>query len=144
MKLTPITALAALVLIGVGGFMAGRVSSPAPAATDPDAPAQTRSSRSSSRDSSSDPVDTKRLARPSKSEISERGVTAADRVTRMESIVRGENPLDRNRALLAFIDKLQPDDFEEAVAEFPQSRHHRQPDGGIFPAADRLGPGGSR
>jgi hypothetical protein len=36
----------------------------------------------------------------------------------LESIVRGENPLERNRALLAFIDKLGPGDFEKAVASF--------------------------
>lgn len=118
MKLTPITALAALLLIGIGGFMAGRVSSPASDATDPDAPAETRSSRTSSRDSSSSVIETKRLARPSKAEKSEHGATTADRVARMEAIVRGENPLDRNRALLAFIDKLAPGDFEEVVANF--------------------------
>jgi hypothetical protein len=32
--------------------------------------------------------------------------------------MRGENPLDRNRALLAFIDQLGPGDFEAAVAQF--------------------------
>jgi hypothetical protein len=40
------------------------------------------------------------------------------RKTRLESIIRGENALDRNRALLAFIDQLAPGDFEEAVAHF--------------------------
>lgn len=118
MKLTPITALAALILIGVGGFLAGRVSSPATGSTALDAPAETRSSRSSSRDSSSDKAETKRLARSAKPEKSERGATTADRIARMEAIVRGENPLDRSRALLAFIDKLAPGDFEEVVANF--------------------------
>ena len=41
-----------------------------------------------------------------------------DRLARLESIVRGENALDRNRALLAFIDQLGVADFEEAVASF--------------------------
>ena len=44
--------------------------------------------------------------------------SSTDRLSRLESIVRGENALDRNRALLAFIDQLGPDDFEEAVAHF--------------------------
>lgn len=41
-----------------------------------------------------------------------------ERLSRLEAIIRGENPLDRNRALLAFIDQLAPSDFEAAVAHF--------------------------
>lgn len=41
-----------------------------------------------------------------------------DRLAKLEGIIRGENALDRNRALLAFIDQLGPGDFEEAVARF--------------------------
>jgi hypothetical protein len=118
MKLTPITALAALFLIGIGGFMAGRVSSPGSATVETETPAETRSTRSASRESAAGTVESKRLARPAKSEKSETGGTTADRLARMESIVRGENPLERNRALLAFIDKLAPGDFEQVVANF--------------------------
>lgn len=41
-----------------------------------------------------------------------------ERTVRLEAIVRGENPLERNRALLAFLDQLAPGDFEEAVGHF--------------------------
>lgn len=44
----------------------------------------------------------------------------ADKVAKMEEIVRGENPLDRSRALLALIDQLAPGEFEEVVAKFRQ------------------------
>ena len=44
--------------------------------------------------------------------------SASERLARLEAIMRGENPLDRNRALLAFIDQLGPGDFEAAVAQF--------------------------
>jgi hypothetical protein len=44
--------------------------------------------------------------------------SAVERLARLEGIVRGENPLDRNRALLAFIDQLAPEDFQEAVEHF--------------------------
>ena len=44
--------------------------------------------------------------------------TATDRIARLQAIMRGENPLDRNRALLAFIDQLGPGEFEDAVAQF--------------------------
>lgn len=117
MKLTPLTALAALVLIGAGGFLAGRVSSAAPTA-EADRPAETRSSRASSRNaSSSSTAEAKRLARPAKPGAAPSGITA-DRLARLGSIMRGENSLERNRALLAFIDQLGPADFEQAVASF--------------------------
>jgi hypothetical protein len=39
-------------------------------------------------------------------------------LAKLEAIARNQNPLDRNRALLAYIDQLGPGDFEEAVAQF--------------------------
>lgn len=41
-----------------------------------------------------------------------------ERLAKLESIVRGENPLERNRALLAYLDQLGPGEFEDAVAHF--------------------------
>lgn len=41
-----------------------------------------------------------------------------DRLKNMEDIVRGENALDRGRAMLSWIDQLAPGDFEAAVAHF--------------------------
>lgn len=117
MKLTPITALAALFLIGAGGFMAGRVSSSGDPVVEKSSPEETRSPRNSSRDASGNAQDTKRSTRPAKTESLETGMSP-DRLARLQSIVRGENPLDRNRALLAFIDQLAPGDFEAAVAGF--------------------------
>ena len=117
MKLTPLSALAALVLIGVGGFMAGRASSPAASEKSQDGPAETRSTRSSARNSSGNAAETKRSSRSSRPERDAK-LSSQDRLARLESIVCGENPLDRNRALLAFIDQLAPGDFEGAVAHF--------------------------
>ena len=118
MKLTPLTALAALVLIGVGGFMAGRASSPTSSADPVQAgPAETRSTRSSSRNSSGNGADShsaSRVARPGR----DAKLTDPDRLAHLASIIRGENPLDRSRALLAYIDQLAPGDFEGAVAHF--------------------------
>jgi hypothetical protein len=39
-------------------------------------------------------------------------------LTRLDSIVRGENPYERSRALIAFLDRLAPDDFEKVVDHF--------------------------
>lgn len=117
MKFTPLTTLAALVLIGLGGFMAGRVSSSAPTPAAQAVPSETRSSRSVSRATPGADRDVRKSSRdpkPDRAEASSRG----ERLARLESIVRGENPLERNRALLAFLDKLGPGEFEEAVAHF--------------------------
>ena len=117
MKLTPSTAIAALVVIGAGGFMAGRVSSPDTAASESrDGPAETRPSRATTPGSAgSSSAARQRTARESKSD---RPGSTADRSSRLEMILRGENALERNRALLAFLDQLGPGDFEDAVAHF--------------------------
>lgn len=116
MKPKSITTLAALVLIGVGGFMAGRISSPAQKSAEKDSPAETRSSRSQSTQGSSSNSEA-RASRTTKSERRDMA-TAEGRHARLESIIRGENPLERNRALLAFLDQLGPGEFEEAVSYF--------------------------
>jgi hypothetical protein len=113
MKIPPLTIVAALLVIGAGAFMAGRVSSPG--AADASAPEGTRPARVSSISSTADSA-AERMRRTRKSE---RGTESeAERLTRLESIIRGENPLDRSRALLAYIDQLAPEDFEAAVAHF--------------------------
>ncbi len=116
MKLKPTTTLAALILIGAGGFIVGRISSPADTGAPEnkvDAPRTSRPPVSSASEDSA----TRRIQRSGRLE---RGETAdkLGRLTRLEAIVRGENPLERNRALLAFLDQLGPGEFEEAVAHF--------------------------
>lgn len=101
--------------------MAGRISSPAAADAAKSAAGETRSSRTSSatsgETSSSSPRKSQRSERAERSTKSAGG-NQTERLSKLESIVRGENPLDRNRALLAFIDQLGPGDFENAVAHF--------------------------
>ncbi len=116
MKLNTSTTLAALVLIGAGGFMAGRVSSPTPAATAQSGPAETRSARSIS-SSTAGNEDGRKSTRATRAER-DAAMSPKDRLVKLESIMRGENALDRNRALLAFIDQLGPGDFEAAIAHF--------------------------
>lgn len=116
MKLTPITALAALVLIGTGGFMIGRISS-AGSTSSPAAKESleaNRLTRSSGRDLAS-LSEVKTASRGSRTAPADK-LTAQDRLDRLDAILKGENPLDRNRAMLAFIDQLAPGDFEAAVA----------------------------
>ena len=117
MKLNHTTLLAAFVLIGVGAFLAGRMSSPSAPVTARDGPTETRSSRSVARDTGGENTSSRKISRPLTTARGEAG-SAKDRLTRLEAIVRGENPLERNRALLAFIDQLGAGDFEAAVAHF--------------------------
>ncbi len=98
--------------------MAGRISSSDSSATTRDGSAGTKSSRASAQttgDASSGPGRKSQLSdRPARAAAG----SASERLARLDSIMRGENPLDRNRALLAFIDQLGPGDFEAAVAQF--------------------------
>lgn len=117
MKSKSTTTLAALLLIGAGGFMAGRISSPGSSPDAKSGPEETRSSHSSSRDLSAEDGGSRKTSHSTKTDRDGKS-TAKDRLAKLEGIVRGENPLERNRALLAFIDQLGPGDFEDAVAHF--------------------------
>lgn len=108
---------AALLVAGVAGFIAGRNTQPgdAPSSSRETAgPATMRSSRAS-HPSAAESLRTERGSR-----LGERPQTipASQRLARLEGIMRGENALDRNRALLEYIEQLGPGDFEEAVAHF--------------------------
>jgi hypothetical protein len=115
MKLKPISIAAALALIA-GGFMVGRIStSEADSAQVKDLGAA-RGTRSSSRelaDSSEKKVSTRATKRDTS--VAEAG---KNRLARLDAIMQGESPLDRNRALIAFVDQLAPGDFEGVVAHF--------------------------
>jgi hypothetical protein len=117
MKPSSFTLIAALVVIGVGGFMAGRISTSASSAsaTTADGPATTKSSRAIPTSSSAGATGSDHESRRTNRTATE---SSAERLTRLDAIIRGENPLDRNRALLAYIDQLGPGDFEEAVTRF--------------------------
>lgn len=120
MKLTPPTLAAAVVLIAAGGFMAGRVSSPSPAAGASAGPAETRSPRSISREGlpgQSEGAAGRSAGRPTRPDKS-MPQSREERLAKLASIMHAENPLDRNRALLAYIDQLGPEDFDEALAGF--------------------------
>jgi hypothetical protein len=117
MKTQKYAIYAALLVTGAAGFMIGRNTKPEITGNDePAGPPATRSSRATQSPSS----DSVRAGSTRESRTSSRNPmqSATARLARLESIVRGENPLDRNRALLAFIDQLAPEDFEEAVAHF--------------------------
>ena len=112
------TTIAALAIIGAGGFIAGRISSPGTSEVSRDAPIETKSSRASSRNAAESAAGT--TGKSDGRKLAARSIPGSpeERLSRLESIVLGENPLDRSSALLAWIDQLGPGDFEQAVASF--------------------------
>lgn len=113
MKLNTISLLSALLVVGAAAFLIGRISSSPQAipSAEQDAPAQTRSSRSADIDTNAEQARNRRIPKTAV-------LTRENRLPRLASIVRSENALDRNRALLAFIDQLAPGDFEATTAHF--------------------------
>ncbi|MCU0749584.1 MAG: hypothetical protein MUF13_08570 [Akkermansiaceae bacterium] len=120
MKPTTTTTLAAIVLVGAVGFTAGRISSSAPTDSSTSETKSTASERASRMSEGSgnreETASTRKVRRAERAE--KQASTPEQRLADLSAIVRGENPLDRSRALLAFIDQLGPDDFEAAVAGF--------------------------
>lgn len=66
-------------------------------------------------DFSRDQHNSKRPNRPAQDSST---VSSDQKLVKMEEIVRGENALDRGRAMLLWIDSLAPEEFEAAVARF--------------------------
>lgn len=101
--------------------MAGRLSSPASADETAAGPAETRPARAMNRDSAGESRATKasdrRGADREKRDSAANG-GAAGHLIALENIVRGENSLDRSRALLDYLDKLPPGEFQDAIAYF--------------------------
>lgn len=116
MKFNFTTTAAALVVIGAGGFFAGRISS-TPAADIREAPSGTRISRTLS-PSAATPSGPRARSSAAARVTRSRSDSSTGRLAQLESIVCGENALDRNRALLDIIDQLAPGDFEDAVTAF--------------------------
>lgn len=119
MNITPIPAFAALAVIGTLGFTAGRITTGSPAPS-PGGTSETsaRAARSSSASSNREASATRTQSARRESSTRAAASSREQRTERLESIVRGEDPLNRGRALLAFIDQLGANDFEEAVAHF--------------------------
>jgi hypothetical protein len=118
MKLTPVTLALMVGLIGAAGFFVGRLSSPDVSQDEALAAEQRPGGRITARgDAAAGAPGERPGARPASRRSAGEG-SAEQRRARIEEIVRGENALDRNRALLSFIDGLAPDEFADAIAHF--------------------------
>lgn len=116
MNVNPPVVIAGLVAVAAGGFVVGRISSPSEGkAAAAESSIQERV-RNGERITSSGAG--QENGRQRESRESGKSIPMAEKLLRMEAIMRGENPLDRSRALLALIDQLGPGDFEAVVAQF--------------------------
>lgn len=118
----PTLAIIGLLVAGAGGFYAGRLSTPVQETADSSPPiasprAQREAANSSRRTEGATtlPNTPRSLAEQRRARIAGAGSATA---SRLDSIVRSEDALDRYRLMLAFIDGLSPDDFEAAVRDF--------------------------
>ena len=121
MKSNFATTAAAVAVIGAGAFLAGRSS----VSNEPDTQATKDKASALSARASGSPASiaesNARSARTSQtgrsSSIAQAG-TKEERLAKLESIIRGNDPIARNRAFLAYLDQLDPAELKDAVEKF--------------------------
>jgi hypothetical protein len=112
MNRKPLLTASIFLITALAAFEAGRITRPTQSDAAADGKLAARAGRSQKHDAASSLPPT-RAGRQTSSSLS-----PSERLARLESIVRGENPYERNRALLAFLDRLAPGDFESVVDQF--------------------------
>lgn len=118
MKWNATSAAAACLMVGLAGFIAGKMTSGPSGGGEADELIDRARQVSTGRISPSGDSDGRNApGRPTRA-TDRAASTFGERLDEMEQIVRGENALDRSRAMLSWIDSLSPDEFEDAVARF--------------------------
>jgi hypothetical protein len=118
MKWNATSVCAACLTVGLGGFIAGKLTGGSATSSEADQ-LLVRSQRvSDERTSSSASTRRDKDSRTARAVGTRSKASMDERLMKMEQIVRGENALDRSRAMLSWIDSLAPSEFEDAVAHF--------------------------
>lgn len=112
MNRKPILTAAIFLITALAAFQAGRITNSPQDETDRSENSAERASRSPRADAGTSQTSAREGRRSSATE------SLPQKLTRLDSIVRGENPYERSRALIAFLDRLAPDDFEKVVDHF--------------------------
>lgn len=120
MKWNAISVSAACIVIGLGGFMLGKLTSGKTELSEQDRLLESseRLIQQRSTSSGSDSKSRETASRPNRPSQQRGDTTFDQKLVNMEEIVRGENALDRGRAMLEWIDSLAPEEFEAAVDRF--------------------------
>lgn len=122
MKSNFATTAAAVAVIGAGAFLAGRSS----VSNDPDAQAtkdkatalSSRASGNASPGGESGSRSSRTTSTGRSPAVAAQAGTKEERLAKLEAIIRGDDPIARNRAFLAYLDQLDPVEMEDAVAKF--------------------------
>jgi hypothetical protein len=119
MNRNALLALAAVTLIAGGSFFAGRlsVSSDSPE-NSPESDGPVASARAAGGSASSGSESSGNARSGDAKSLSSRSASKEAKFAKLEEIVRKNDPVERNRALLAFLDQLGPGEMKEAVERF--------------------------
>lgn len=119
MKSNFATTAAAVAVIGVGAFLAGRSSNSSAASKESVAEKSGQpSSRSSGTTASGSETGSRANRTSSRNSSGSQAGTREERLAKLESIIRGDDPIARNRAFLAYLDQLDPTEIKDAVDKF--------------------------
>ncbi len=120
MKWNATSVSAACLAVGLGGFVVGKMTGGSGGSEADELIERARQVSNDRMSTSRDGRDSPRSSagRPSRAGGDRSSATIDERLEAMEMIVRGENALDRSRAMLSWIDSLAPSEFEAAVARF--------------------------
>lgn len=120
MKWNAITVSATCIIIGLAGFMLGKFNSGKTELSEQDRLLESSERLVTQRSTSSgtDSRTRENANRPNRPGQKRADTSFDQKLVNMEEIVRGENALDRGRAMLEWIDSLAPEEFEAAVERF--------------------------
>jgi hypothetical protein len=119
-KLNTLTIITAVILIGAGGFMAGRVSLSQAAGSSAASAGDTVRGNNRNSSSGGGPIADRESRRDRPDRDNGASGSRAERLAKLESIVSGEDPFTRNRAIMDLIDQLGPEDFATALTRFQE------------------------
>ncbi len=109
---------AACLAVGVAGFVAGKITQGDSPPTEADKLLSRADQVAGERMTGSRGDDARSTSARARAGEGRSEGSFDERLANMEEIIRGENALDRGRAMLSWIDSLAPEEFEDAVARF--------------------------
>jgi hypothetical protein len=119
MNRNALLALAAVTIIAGGSFLAGRLSvSPDSSENSRESDGPAASARAAGGNASATAESSGNGRASDAKSLSGRSAGKEAKLAKLEEIVRKNDPVERNRALLAFLDQLGPGDMKEAVERF--------------------------
>ena len=118
MKWSYTSVAAACLAVGIAGFLVGKVSNTGSTPTEVDKLLSRAEQVAGERMTGSRGANARTATNRSRAGETLSDGTFEERLASMEEIIRGENALDRGRAMLSWIDSLAPEEFEAAVDRF--------------------------